>query len=102
MPMLVIRPIRLTDLDQLVAMTALTGHGLTTLPKDKELLRKRIVRSQRSFQNMDGQQGAECYLFVMEDVEKGQIAGICGACAKVGGFEPFYAYRIETALHESQ
>ncbi len=100
--MLVMRPVRLTDLDQLVAMTALTGHGLTTLPKDRELLRKRIVRSQRSFQNMDEQPGADCYLFVMEDVESGQIAGTCGACSKVGGFEPFYAYRIETSQHESQ
>ena len=40
--MLVIRPITLPDLDQLEALTAFTGYGLTTLPRDTQLLRRRI------------------------------------------------------------
>ena len=100
--MVVIRPVRLTDLDELVAMAALTGHGLTTLPMDRELLRKRIVLSQRSIASMGELPAGEWYLFVMEDLESGRMIGTSGICSKVGGFEPFYAYRIETALHESQ
>jgi arginine N-succinyltransferase len=99
--MVMIRPVKLTDLDELVAMTALTGHGLTTLPQDTELLRKRILRSQRSFATMGEEPAGELYLFVMEDVESGRAIGTSGICSKVGGFEPFYAYRIETSLHES-
>lgn len=99
--MVVIRPVRLTDLDELVEMAALTGHGLTTLPMDRELLRRRIVTSLRSFMNMGELPAGEVYLFVMEDVETGRAIGTSGICSKVGGFEPFYSYRIETALHES-
>lgn len=100
--MVMIRPVRPTDLDELVAMTALTGHGLTTLPMDRELLRKRIARSQRSFESMGELPAGELYLFVMEDTESGRMVGTSGICSKVGGFEPFYAYRIETAVHESE
>jgi arginine N-succinyltransferase len=42
--MQVIRPVALQDLDQLLHLATLTGFGLTTLPKDRELLRKRIVK----------------------------------------------------------
>lgn len=99
--MVMIRPVRLTDLDELVAMAALTGHGLTTLPMDRELLRRRITLSLRSFANMGELPAGEVYLFVMEDVDTGRVIGTSGVCSKVGGFEPFYSYRIETALHES-
>jgi arginine N-succinyltransferase len=38
----------------------------------------------------------------MEDVESGKVVGTSGIVSKVGGFEPFYAYRVETAIVESQ
>ena len=43
--MLVIRPITLEDLDQLVALAHQTGYGLTTLPRDPDLLRNRVLDS---------------------------------------------------------
>lgn len=102
--MLMIRPIGLPDLDQLEALTAFTGFGLTTLPRDKKLLQRRIRESIRGFEKLadDDRPRGETYLFVMEDLSTGKIVGTTGIVSKVGGFEPFYAYRIETTIHESK
>lgn len=99
--MLVMRPVQANDLDQLVELAAMTSFGLTSLPKDRELLRKKIVVSQRSFAHEPDRPGGENYLFVMEDTETGTLAGTSGIMSKTGGFEPFYAYRIETDIFES-
>ncbi|HEY8750987.1 MAG TPA: arginine N-succinyltransferase [Tepidisphaeraceae bacterium] len=102
--MLVIRPIALADLAPLEALTALTGFGLTTLPRDTNLLKRRIRSSVRGFEKLvdDDRPRGETYLFVLEDLSTGKIAGTAGIIAKVGGFDPFYAYRIETQVLESR
>jgi arginine N-succinyltransferase len=96
------RPVQLSDLDSLLAMSASTGYGLTTLPNDPDFLRKRIAKSQRSFAGMGDHPAGESYLLVMEDTDSGKVIGTAGCVSKVGGFEPFYAYRIETTVHESK
>jgi arginine N-succinyltransferase len=102
--MLVIRPIELQDLAALEALSADTGYGLTTLPRDAKLLARRIKASLRGFEKLtdDDRPRGETYLFVLEDLGTGQIVGTSGIVAKVGGFDPFYAYRIETTVHESR
>jgi arginine N-succinyltransferase len=100
----VLRPITLDDLDAVEALTALTGYGLTTLPRDAKLLRRRIRESVRGFEHLvdeDPPKG-ETYLFVLEDVDEKKVVGTCGVVSKVGGFEPFYAYRMETEVFESK
>jgi len=102
--MYLIRPITLDDLPALVDLTRLTGFGLTTLPNDERLLRRRIKESLRGFDKLadDDPPLGETYLFVMEHVPTKQVCGTCGIVSKVGGFEPFYAYRVETTIHQSQ
>jgi arginine N-succinyltransferase len=51
---------------------------------------------------MASKPGGETYLFVMEDLNRKMVGGIAGIVSKVGGFEPFWAYRVETTLHESK
>lgn len=99
--MKIIRPIEHSDLDQFESLVELTSFGLTTLPHDRELLDQRIDDSQRSFKSKAAKPRGETYLFVMEDLEAGKIVGTCGISSKIGGYEPHYAYRIETTLHES-
>ena len=95
--MLIIRPVRQSDLNGLLELAHLTGFGLTTLPRDRELLAERIDDSEQSFRRMAQRPRGECYLFVMEDTARGRnVVGTCGVTSKVGGFEPFYAYRIQT------
>lgn len=100
--MYVIRPVRSSDLDQIVGLAELTAFGLTTLPRDAALLQKRIQESERSFgQIATAEPRGQSYLLVMEHADTGQVVGTSGVISKVGGFEPFYAYRIETSIHES-
>ena len=100
--MIVVRPIQTSDLDALVELASAAGYGLTTLPHDRELLHKRILKSQRSFRDMGDCPSGEAYLFVAEDITTGRVVGTSGIVSKVGGFQPFYAYRLETALHQSE
>ncbi len=100
--MIFIRPVDISDLGPLSALADQTLFGLTTLPRDRELLRERIHESRRSFESNTKKPRGETYLFVMEDRRTGRVVGTSGIDAKVGGFEPFYAYQIETTMHESK
>jgi arginine N-succinyltransferase len=100
--MIIIRPVSMTDLEPLAELAGLAGVGLTTLPKDRDLLARRILQSQASFQRFVERPGGESYLFVMEDAAAGRVVGACGIVSKVGGFQPFYSYHIETSLFESK
>lgn len=100
--MFVIRPVCSADLDQIVELAELTSFGLTTLPRDRMLLETRIRESERSFRDIpSGTPRGQSYLLVMEDLDTQRVVGTSGIVSKVGGFEPFYAYRIETSIHES-
>ena len=98
--MTILRPVRENDLDRLVELATNAGFGLTTLPRDRELLRKRILNSENSFRKKTEEPGPESYLFVLENDER-LVIGTCAIVAKVGGYEPFYTYRIEQTEHHS-
>ena len=100
--MVIIRPVQSSDLDQLEQLASLAGVGLTTLPKDRIVLATRIARSEASFAKIPDHPAGESYLLVMEDLDKHAIVGACGIVSKVGGFQPFYAYKIEKSLFESK
>jgi arginine N-succinyltransferase len=101
--MLVIRPIAMEDLPALEALSHAAGFGLTSLPRDATLLKRRIKASQRGFENLSDEDPprGETYLFVLEDTDTHTIAGTSGIVSKVGGFQPFYGYRLENSLHVS-
>lgn len=94
--MLLLRPIRATDLPGLVALARSIVGGLTTLPANEEFLRDRIDDSLRAFAARVRKPGGEYYLFVLEDTTTGAVVGTSGLAARVGGFEPFYSYEIRT------
>jgi arginine N-succinyltransferase len=99
--MVLVRPVKTSDLDQLEALAALTGIGLTTLPQDRNYLADRIAKSERSFAAIPNRPGGESYLFVLEDLATHTVIGSSGIVSKVGGFEPFYSYRIDKSLFHS-
>ena len=101
--MMRIRPVEGDDLDALEALSGHTSFGLTTLPPDRALLAKRVRAATRGFALLAENQNelGDAYLFVMEDTRDGRILGTAGIDSKVGGFEPFYTYRIETRVHAS-
>jgi arginine N-succinyltransferase len=99
--MVFVRPVTSSDLDPLAELAGLAGVGLTTLPKDRDLLARRIDKSLRSFERIPDRPGGESYLFVMQDAASGRVVGASGIVSKVGGFEPFYAFQVCKDVHES-
>ena len=99
--MKVVRPIVRTDLEVLVALIADGGPGLTTLPPDEERLARRIAASEASFAGR-AERPEETYLFAMEDLDSGRLAGVCGIDAAVGLRQAWYSYRVGLAVHASK
>lgn len=91
-----LRPSRDSDLDDLEDLAHQAQTGLTTLPKDRDNLRKRLQRSTEAFEN-EGLLAPhdELYLFVLENVELQKVVGICGIMSRVGIHEPLYSYCLE-------
>jgi arginine N-succinyltransferase len=100
--MVIVRPVAMSDLEPLLELAGLAGAGLTTLPRDASLLKKRIDKSLKSFATEPDRPGGESYLFVMEELPTHRVIGACGIVSKVGGFEPFYSYRIDKVVFESK
>jgi len=96
----IIRPVKETDLEQLLVLAAETGPGMTSLPADPELLGKKIRNSVNSFKIEPIKPGEESYMFVLE--EGGRLRACSAISAKIGGFELFYSYEIKTAQHKSE
>jgi arginine N-succinyltransferase len=92
--MLVLRPARETDLNQMMALAKTTGGGLTTLPANADYLEERIDSSRRALHARVQRPGGEFYLFVLEDTARHEVLGVSGIAARIGGFEPWYSYEI--------
>ncbi|MCL5123179.1 MAG: arginine N-succinyltransferase [Deltaproteobacteria bacterium] len=100
--MLIVRPVVEHDLDAMVELAQMASFGLTSLPRDSELILERIETSCKNFHLRARKPQGELYIFVMEETDSAQIVGTSQITSKVGGFDPFYAFRIETCLAESQ
>ncbi|TQV81584.1 arginine N-succinyltransferase [Aliikangiella coralliicola] len=99
---MVIRPVKMDDLDDIVALAGRTGTGLTTLPHSRAHLEDKINDSIYAFDKSEGEPSAECYLFVLEDSATGQVVGTSGVVAAVGSTQPFYTYKLNTEVHYSK
>lgn len=99
--MMVIRPIESKDADALRALAKITGPGFTSLQDNESLINTKLVAATQAFENKSNQ-GEALYLFVLEDTENQEIAGICAIEAAVGLSEPWYNYRLGTLVHASR
>jgi arginine N-succinyltransferase len=93
--MKIIRPIQHQDLDQFEKIAQSTGIGMTSIPKNRKCLAELIDHSMASFAKEAAHPVHETYLFVLEDLETGELGGICGIYSKTGVKEPVYFYRVE-------
>ncbi len=85
------------DLSAIHHLTTTSGAiGITTLPKDIDLLKKRLDWSCSSFTKTLISPNNEYYLFVLEDTQKGEIVGTSAIEASIGHDAPFYSYRLST------
>lgn len=97
---LLLRPVEEGDLDQVAELVARITGGMTTLPGHPDHLRNRIHDSIRAFDPRIRKPAGESYLFVLEELGQRAIVGTSGIVSRVGGFDPFYTYRLESHLQE--
>jgi arginine N-succinyltransferase len=99
--MFYVRPVEPDDLPAVLGLSERTGHGLTTLPANRERLASRIDRSVASFAGTASRADA-CYVFVLVDAATARVVGIAAIEAAVGLKEPWYNYHVGTLVHASQ
>lgn len=99
--MIVLRNAQSTDLDGIVELAQKSTIGLTTLPKNKELLKKRLQLSTQSFKKNVEEPANEYYLFVLEDTINQKIIGTSAIQAITGYDIPFYSYHVSTYSRKS-
>ncbi len=97
--MVVVRAVQLEDLDQLWSLIEQATYGLTTLQISKEQLSDRVEHSHFAFTRKTEKPSGEPYVFVMEDLQAGQLVGLSCIFSKTGGYEPFYSYRRVAESH---
>ena len=100
--MFIVREVAMEDLDALWDLIGQANTGMTSLKIDKEQLADRIERSHFAFQRLSERAEGAPYVFVMQDLETGQLVGTSCIFSKTGGFEPFYAYRIVKENNHSE
>ena len=99
--MLIVRPVRISDLPVIETMAVDSGIGVTSLPNNREKLYEKIQTSLGAFEHEAvAGTGREYYMFVLED--EGQVVGTASISASAGFEEPFYSYRSETMVHASR
>jgi arginine N-succinyltransferase len=92
--MVLFRSARNSDLDAIHHLAEESGIGITTLPKDKKLLNKRLHWSTQSFKKKLQQPQSEYYLFVLENQHTKEIIGLSGIESHTGHETPFYSYKV--------
>lgn len=92
--MMLLRQAKITDLEAFYQMACDVGYGMTSLPKDKNFLKKRLEWSEQSFKKNASAPDSEYYLFMLEDTETGKIAGCSAIESSIGHDLPFYSYKV--------
>lgn len=91
-----IRPIRTSDFEVFVQMAQSASIGITNLPKNPDLLRKKIEDSLQAFAHEKNAPSRECYLFVLDHPETG-VSGVAGLFSKTAVMAPEFFFTIEKA-----
>lgn len=98
--MFFIRPIESRDLTALVEMADESGVGVTSLPANRQKMEAKIIRAVQSFAD-DVDQKDALYLFVLEDTETGELAGVSAIESQIGHQDVWYNYRVGNTVHAS-
>jgi len=88
------RNVKLSDISDIYELAIKSGIGITTLPKDKDVLKKRIELSISSISKKFDSPFNEYYLFVLEDTKTGKVVGTAAIEASVGLISPAYSYKV--------
>ena len=79
-----IRAARASDLRSFYDLAKLTGGGFTNLPAEKPTLEAKLARSEEGFSREGETTGDDLYVFMLVNVEPGQIRGTARSSAQSG------------------
>lgn len=94
----IVRPIRVSDLEQYEKLAFGATLGIINLPKDKKLLEKKVQNSLEAFQSQNPKVGRQDYCFVLENLETGEIGGTSAIFSRTGIPDPLVYYRLEKEI----
>ncbi len=94
MSMMLFRNVKLTDTSDIYELAVKSGIGITTLPKDINVLKKRINLSISSIAKNFHSPFNEYYLFALEDPKTSKVVGTAAIEASVGLISPAFSYKV--------
>lgn len=98
--MIIIRPIDQKDTEAFIQMAYNAGIGMTSMPKNREILEKRIKESIEAFSKKpNGHSFLGTYLFVLEDTDSGEIGGTSGIASQTGRQFPIPFFKLKKLEH---
>ncbi|SIT02176.1 arginine N-succinyltransferase [Neptunomonas antarctica] len=99
--MLIIRPCKKSDLDDLMNISHAVGKGMTSMPADEAAWMEKISASAQAFNAACPVAQSNTYFMVLEDTATGHLAGTTAIYTGVGLSRPFYSYKISTLVSSS-
>jgi arginine N-succinyltransferase len=99
--MLVVRRATPDDIDALLTLSEQTGHGMTTMPTDRNVWESRLAANASSFKHPMGSKQPQTYFFVLEDVNERKLVGTTALYNNVGLDRPFYSYKVSKVTTSS-
>jgi arginine N-succinyltransferase len=100
--MYVVRPVEPADVGALEALLAASTPGVHTLPRTREKISALVERSSASFAAHVDIPSEETYLFVLEDLEQGEIVGTAAIHASAGSNGTYFAFRNDVIQQVSR
>lgn len=100
--MIVLRPVKLTDLSNIEKLAVDSGPMVCTLPAKREHLLQKIEQSIYSFEQDVFCPGEESYFFVLEETDTGHLLGTGAINALAGYRQAFYSFRNDIIIHSSR
>lgn len=97
--MIIVRPAKLADFDTFMNFARLSGAGFTSLPEDENILRDRLVKSEKTFAGIKEPEAAEngesgVYLLMAENAKTKQVFGCAAVKTNIGADVPFFNFRV--------
>ena len=96
--MFVIRPITHENVRSIEKFMSDDLLGITSLPRNKHFLHQKLNSSLSSFSKEITEPKDEQYYFVLENIQTGEVGGLCGIESKTGVGTPNHTYRLERIL----
>jgi arginine N-succinyltransferase len=100
--MYIVRPVEITDIAALESLAAVASPGVHTLPKTRAAITRSVERSIASFATPVIVPSEESYVFVLESMLGGSIAGTAAISATAGSNGTYFAFRNDVVQQVSR